>query len=292
MSILDVSAKKVRLESYKGFLRIISDEQEQDIPFDVLDALIIFSYDCSYTHFLLQRFCEQNIPLIICSQNAMPVGILSSVQQNVLRKQRVEIQTTVKASVKHRLWQQIIQKKIENQAGFLKYLGQNVNDLNYLKTQVLPNDTHNSEGVAARIYWQKLFGSNFRRDPDASGLNSLLNYGYIVIRATFCRCITASGLLPELGLHHQNQFNPFCLSDDLIEPYRVFVDKQVNQIADVSSSILLSPDIKKKLVAVLDAEVKMDGQKYHLRNAIQKTVESLINIFEKKETSLKLPSFS
>jgi CRISPR-associated protein Cas1 len=290
MPILDISSKKVDLHLKKGFLQLTCNDKQKEIPLHIIDAIVVFAYSCNYSQQLLQKLCDENIPLIICDKKSQPIGIFQSTKQNVLRKQRVENQLNLKQSKINLLWQQIIKQKTYNQAQLLRLLDKENSDILNYNQHIKLNDSSNIEALVAQLYWKRLFGRQFKRDPDISGINSLLNYGYIVVRSVFCRVITASGLVPEIGLHHKNLYNPFCLSDDLIEPYRPYVDKIVFEIYDFDKDPDLTPEYKKRIVGVLDKQVNINNKNMHLQFAIQYTVESLISVYENNQNNLFLPN--
>lgn len=289
MPILDISSTKVDLHIKKGFLQLTCNDKQKEIPLHIIDAIVVFAYSCNYSQQLLQKLCEENIPLIICDKKSQPIGIIQSSKQNVLRKQRVENQLNTKQTKIKFLWQQIIKHKTFNQSQLLKMLNKEYIDILNFSQRIKLNDIGNIEALTAQLYWKRLFGDQFKRDPDLFGINSLLNYGYIVVRSVLNRAITASGLIPEIGLHHKSLYNPFCLSDDLIEPYRPYVDKIVFEIFDFDKDPDLTPEYKRRIVGVLDKQVKIDNKNMHLQFAIQHTVESLISVYENKQKNLSLP---
>lgn len=165
-----------------------------------------------------------------------------------------------------RLWQRIVVKKIDNQCLCLKELDLEFSALREFPKRVDSGDPTNVEAQAARLYWNKLFGPEFRRDSDFDGINSFLNYGYAILRSSVARYAVASGLNPSLGVFHKNMENAFCLVDDLMEPFRPIVDYHCYPYKD---HVELTTSIKKILVGVLEHQVRYNGEKKSLRNAIQ-----------------------
>ncbi|MFA5498302.1 MAG: type II CRISPR-associated endonuclease Cas1 [Candidatus Cloacimonadia bacterium] len=291
MSIIEIDRNGITLSVRGGFLEVREKDKKEDVPLSDIDCVILNSYGATVSNRSLIRLCELNIPLLLCGNNSMPIGILLSTVDNVYRKERVTIQTSVKPTLRKTLWQQIIKQKIIHQAYVLKKNEAKHKDLLFLAEKVQPGDITNSEATAARFYWKRLFGEDFIRDYDLSGINSFLNYGYAIIRATTCRNIAAAGLLPELGLHHHNQMNPFCLADDLLEPYRPYIDDHIKQIKTTPFPDL-TPETKRYLISILDKQVMFNDNKTRIRNAVNLTVQSLVKSFKEKKNLIAYPEFN
>jgi len=233
--------------------------------------------------------CELNIPLLVCGNNSNPCGILLANTLNVYRKERIELQLNISDALRRNLWQQIIKAKLANQAKLLELTVKKHNDIKLLAGKVRSGDVGSMEAIAARQYWQRLFSAKFRRDPDLPGINAYLNYGYAILRAAFCRQIAASGMLPELGIHHRNAMNPFCLADDLMEPYRLFVDR-IAYMLTLEKTEDLNPALKRSLIEVLDLPVIISKSNFHLRFGITHTVQRLVESHLAKKPLLEYPA--
>jgi len=288
MQVIELNKAGIYISVKGGFLLVKDGEQTDKIDLDNIDCMIINSYGASFSNNALIRLCELNIPLLVCGNNANPIGILQSNTENVYRKTHLTAQLNASLPLQKNLWQSIIKAKVHNQAALLKSLGQKSDDIALLEKKVTSGDTGNVEAIAARFYWQRLFGKAFKRDFEQPGINAFLNYCYAILRASFCRHIAAAGLLPEAGIHHRNQMNPFCLADDLMEPYRPFADALVKSIALIDK-IELNPEFKRQLISVLDTSVAMGENNYHLQFAIQKTVQTLVNSYLQKKCLLEYP---
>jgi CRISPR-associated protein Cas1 len=288
MQVLEINRSGISLSLYKGFVRVSAEDFVQDHPLDLVDCLILNSYGAKISNLLMVKLCESNIPLIICGSNSMPIGILNGVAQNVNRKSRVEAQLSASPAFLNRQWQAIIKAKIHNQMLLLKNIGASYQDLKWLRDKVSSGDIENREAQAARIYWSRLFGVRFRRNPDLDGINAYLNYSYAIIRAGFCRQIVAKGLIPEIGIHHRNHMNPFCLADDLMEPFRPFADKIVYELYQKGLGDL-NPESKKTIIATLDSIIPYEAKLYHLQNCIALYTQDMVNTYEQKKNSLKFP---
>ncbi|MBI5893695.1 MAG: type II CRISPR-associated endonuclease Cas1 [Deltaproteobacteria bacterium] len=223
------------------------------VPIEDLGVLILDHPAVSHTHGLLTACSENNVAVVICDRKHMPSAVFLPLDGNSLHSKTIAEQIQIKEPTRKRLWQEIIQAKIRGQS---KVLHQAVGDgspLPQFAARVRSGDPENLEAQASRIYWQKLFGPDFRRDPDGSGINILLNYGYAIMRAAVARAIVSTGLHPSLGLHHHNQYNSFCLADDLMEPLRPAVDMKVYELCKtLTGEPELTPDTKRFILEILN----------------------------------------
>ncbi|MGN0929267.1 MAG: type II CRISPR-associated endonuclease Cas1 [Alphaproteobacteria bacterium] len=290
-NIIEINDDGKTLTTYRGFLRIKEEgEIVKDLPFDSLGGIIVSANQVIYTHSLLQRLIEENIPLVICGKNYNPSGLLLGINGNYQQTRIQQMQISISKPLQKNLWQKIVQEKIKNQSKVLKFL-KNDTKLDYIATQVLSGDTTNQEAVAARYYFSALFGDNFVRDTNKSGINSFLNYGYAIIRGVIARFVVATGLNPSFGVNHHSYLNPFCLVDDLIEPFRPVVDllvyKIFNGIDDVEKS--LEAESKKFLIInILHKDIKtLDGIS-ELPIVTQNYVRSFANSCLNKTFSLSI----
>lgn len=289
MQIIELDKAGITISVKGGFLLFKQEDSTDKIDLDNIDCLIINSYGAYFSNQALIRLCELNIPVLISGKNAVPIGILLSNQENIYRKEHIKAQLNANIVLHKNLWQFIIKTKVHNQAMVLKTYDAKFEDIQLMSKKVVSGDTGNIEAIAARAYWQRLFGKSFKRDFDKPGTNAFLNYAYAILRATFCRYIAASGLLPEEGIHHRNVMNPFCLADDMMEPYRPFADELVKQIIP-DADTELNPEYKRKIIRLLDRPVTMDGNNYHLRYCMERTVQNLVNSYAKKKCLLTYPT--
>ena len=227
---------------------------------------------------------------------------------NTLQSERYRHQVDASEPLKKQLWQQTIKAKIRNQGQLFKQLGLNDEALKNYATKVLSGDTTNEEAQAARHYWKYLFSSNklpaaianigngvgeesFTRDRLGMPPNPALNFGYTILRSATARALVGSGLMPTLGIHHHNKYNAFCLADDIMEPYRPFVDKLVVEINNENpDEDTLSKETKAKLIGVISMDVSMGEFKSPLMIALSQTTASLSKCFEGKEKLIKYPT--
>lgn len=211
---------------------------------------------------------------------------------NSLHAQILQLQTTSSPELKAILWQQVIRAKINAQAVVLNKSNIDAGMLIKLAGKVLLGDSTNVEAQAARSYWPLLFGMNFRRRPDASeGVNSLLNYGYALIRSAVARALSSAGLHPALGIHHHHRQNAFALADDLIEPLRPSVDLVVVELQK-NSIESLTPDAKMTLLSVLTSQIEVNGQKIAFLDALTNYVVSYRKCIEQHQSRLVIPVIS
>ena len=198
-------------------------------------------------------------------------------------------QLAITTPTKKRLWQQIVKYKIREQANTLSLTGKNNKALLRLEEKVKTGDSQNHEAQAAKVYWRLLFGNEFRRDVDAEGLNSILNYGYAIMRAMVARAIVGSGLHPALGLHHRNQYNGLCLADDLMEPFRPWVDLAVYELFEENKTLEINTEIKQVLLGMLSEKVIWKGESMPLMIACHSLTADLKRAYQDTKEKLYFP---
>lgn len=288
--VIEIADRAVHLALSRGFI-IVKEESEEiaRIPLDDIACLLLTGQQASLSAAVLHAMMDRNVPVVIIGKNYHPSGLLLPTVGHHACKQRLDWQIAATEPFKKRLWQHIVQAKITHQSAVLQRKTGEHHGLAAMARQVNSGDPENREAQASRIYWQKLFGSDFRRHADDAP-NAALNYGYAVVRACVARHLVACGLHPALGLHHDNIENPFCLADDVIEPFRPFVDALVFDLTREPFSEL-TPAIKKDMAAILTHDVEVDGQTSILSNAILTCCQSLARAFESKSPQITLPQF-
>ena len=253
-NFVEISQPNIYLSLYRGFLEVSNkDKLLSRIPLDDILGLVITSFGCSHSSNLLVSLADRGIPVSICGSNFMPKALIFPVVGNIRQKVRIQSQAEAGKALKKNLWKQIIQLKLKNQALVLKE-----NQLNYkflldMSKRVKSGDSENLEAYGARRYWITLFSETFRRDQKEEGINTLLNYAYAIIRSCVARAVISTGLHPSLGIHHENTYNPMCLVDDLMEPFRPIGDYVVKQLFD-KNILTIDKEVKTILskVAVVD----------------------------------------
>ncbi|MCD6374938.1 MAG: type II CRISPR-associated endonuclease Cas1, partial [Caldisericaceae bacterium] len=199
----------------------------EDLGFIVLDHPQI-----SFSMKLVEQLSEFNVATVFCDSKHLPSSMLLPLDANHIQSEIFRAQIDASEPLKKNLWKQTIEAKIKNQARLLSKLGKNSGPLKAIAKSVKSGDSDNREGFAARIYWNALFGKAFIRDRYGNPPNMYLNYGYIILRSAVARAVSGSGLLATLGIHHRNRYNAFCLADDLMEPYRPWVDEIVVELEE------------------------------------------------------------
>jgi CRISPR-associated protein Cas1 len=246
---VDITQDAVHLSRWRGFMRVQKNQEDAaNIPLDHLHSVIVHAHGVTYSNALLVEFMNRHITFIFCGTNHMPVGQLWSVDSNSLQAQRIDLQVQNTAKIKGRVWKKIVSCKVANQGRLLLGLGiaQGAGLLEMAK-KVRAHDLENIEAQAARKYFKALFGNDFLRDRDQAGVNSMLNYGYIILRSMMARHIMAAGLLPVFSINHCSRHNVMRLVDDFMEPYRPVVDLLVYGFARADGEAHLLPIVKKRL---------------------------------------------
>jgi CRISPR-associated protein Cas1 len=269
-----------------------SEYQDKTVPIEDIGIVILDNPQIQIGQALLSSLLESNVAVLCTDSKHMPAGMFLNFQghSEIAQRQASQIESSV--PLKKNLWQQTIEQKLHNQAMLLKRYGQESEDLLGLSERVKSGDPDNYEGQGAAIYWRRLFDSElgFKRGRYEDGPNSLLNYGYAILRAVVARSVCGSGLLPSLGIHHRNKYNPFCLADDLMEPYRPFVDALVCQIVDSDIDYSeLTPALKRELLQIPVLDVELDGEKSPLMVATQRTTASVARCFEGSSRKILYP---
>ena len=274
-----------------GQMVIIRKEIPDDnltVPIEDIGLVMINHAMVSLTIPLLNALTEQNVAVIFCNEKGMPASMLYNLQGNTTQGETLRNQLEAGEVLKKTLWKQIIETKIKNQAALLNKMGKEGSILKPLYTNVKSGDSDNREGIAARLYWTALFGRAFIRDRNIPGINSLLNYGYSVLRAAVTRALVSSGLFPALGIFHHHRSNAFPLSDDLMEPFRPFVDEIVFELT-TQDETELSTATKSRLIRVLYVDTYFSKVTRPLSVGLSMTMASLAKCYAKEQKKLVVP---
>ncbi len=268
--------------------------EQKTIPIEDIGVLIIDHQQITITQALLSKLLANNVAFITCDASHHPTGLLLNLDGNTLQSAKFAAQIDATVPLKKQLWQQTVSCKILNQAAVLDTEKIPTKNLRNWAAEVKSGDSENHEAIAAAYYWKNIFPEflAFKRDRFGLPPNNLLNYGYAILRAIVARSIVASGMLPTLGIFHKNQYNAYCLADDIMEPYRPFVDKVVVDIVRMNGNFLeLTPSMKKDLLNIPAMDVLINEEKSPLMVAVQKTTASLVKCFEGKQRKIAYPSF-
>lgn len=263
------------------------------IPIEDVGVVVLDNKQITITQGLMEALLDNNCAVITCDKSHLPVGLLLPLSGNTTQNERFRQQLDASQPLKKQLWQQTVQAKIGNQAAVLKKC-RDVEIGNMVKWQndVRSGDSDNLEGRAAAYYWKNMFPEieDFTRDRDGVSPNNLLNYGYAILRAVVARSLVASGLLPTSGIHHHNRYNAYCLADDIMEPYRPYVDELVVSYTNENGyPNELTPDIKRVMLSIPVLDVRINGQRSPLMLAAGQTAASLVRCFSGEGRKLVYP---
>ena len=266
----------------------LTDAQTQEeitktVPIEDIGVVVLEDRQITITNGALDALLKNNCAVITCDEKHMPAGMLLPLEGHTVQSERFRLQIDASLPLKKQLWQQTVQAKIRNQASVLKRMsGVETGCMMAWANDVKSGDSENLEGRAAAYYWKSVFPEmeRFVRDREGDAPNNLLNYGYAIVRAIVSRALVASGMLPTFGIHHHNRYNAFCLADDIMEPFRPYVDELVIEIlrsgVDCSE---LTTDLKRQLLGLPVKEVVIGGQRSPLMVAVTQTTSSLVKCF-------------
>lgn len=262
-------------------------------PIEDLAVVILENKQITITNGAIEALLANNCALITCDSHNMPVGLMLPLSGNTLQSERFQQQIEASLPLKKQLWQQTMQTKIHNQAEVLhRHTTEVVKCMHVWADSVRSGDPDNLEGRAAAYYWRNLFPmvDGFTRDREGVAPNPWLNYGYAILRAVVARSLVGSGLLPTFGIHHHNRYNAYCLADDIMEPYRPYVDdlvcRMVQQYGVVEG---LQKEHKMQLLTIPTLEVTIGGRRSPLLVAASLTTASLARCFNGEARKVVYP---
>ena len=293
----------LRLKDQQLSIESIVDGETKfaSVPVEDIGVIVVDHPQITITSGLLQLLQENNVGVITCDYRHMPQSLLLPIEGNSTQQERYDDQLAASEPLKKQLWQQTVIQKIRNQAASLNSLELNADYLVPLYRNVKSGDADNCEATAAAFYWQTIFIKHvpeFKRISRIQGVsnpippppNNYLNYGYSILRGTMARSIVCAGLLPTLGIFHRNRYNAYCLADDLMEPYRPYVDQIVHQmVCDFGLLEEMGKEHKATLLKIPAIDVMMDGEKSPLMLATQRTAVSLVKCFEGSQRKILYP---
>lgn len=258
-------------------------ESERTIPIEDIGVVVLEHKRITITSGVLEALLDNSCAVITCDSRSMPVGLLLPLCGNTTQSERFRHQLNASIPLRKQLWQQTIKQKILNQENVLhKHSEVETSCMCIWSSEVKSGDTDNMEARAAAYYWKNLFKDipDFVRDREGVAPNSLLNYGYAILRAVIARSLVISGMLPTFGIHHHNRYNAYCLADDIMEPFRPYVDDLVinimNRVDDYSE---ITKEIKMMLLSIPTIDVVIDGKRSPLMVAALQTTASLYKCF-------------
>lgn len=267
-------------------------EKQATIPIEDIGVVVLDHRQITLTHGVMAALLDNNAAVVTCDNSHMPVGLMLPLEGHTVQQERFQDQLGSSLPLRKQLWQQTVQQKILNQAALLKELhGIETGNMCQWAKEVLSGDSTNLEGRAAAFYWSKMFPTitDFTRSRDGVYPNALLNYGYAILRAVIARALVCSGMLPTLGIHHHNRYNAYCLADDIMEPYRPYVDRLVVETMAVCCDVEVTTAIKSRLLTVPTLEVHINGQRSPLMVAASQTTASLARCFSGESRRVAYP---
>lgn len=263
------------------------------IPIEDIGVVVLDNKQITITQGLIEALLDNNCAVITCDKSHLPVGLMLPLSGNTIQNERFRQQLDASLPLKKQLWQQTVQTKISNQAAVLRNCrGVEIGNMLRWQNDVRSGDPDNMEGRAAAYYWKNMFPEvdDFTRDRDGVSPNNILNYGYAILRAVVARSLVSSGLLPTLGIHHHNRYNAYCLADDIMEPYRPYVDELVVSYTDENGyPDELTPDIKRVMLSIPVLDVRINGQRSPLMLAAGQTAASLTRCFSGESRKIVFP---
>jgi CRISPR-associated protein Cas1 len=270
-----------------------NEVSERTVSIEDIGVLLLESEHCTLTTALLSKLLERNVAVIGCDGKHMPIGLWLPLEGHTLQSARFQQQIAVSLPLKKNVWAQLIKCKLENQAEVLRSKQLVHAPLLRWATEVRSGDADNYEARGAAHYWNALFqGTQFRRERFGPPPNHLFNYGYAILRAIVARALVVSGLFPTFGVHHKNQYNAYCLADDVMEPYRPLVDAFIlEKIDHLEVGEELTREWKLHLLKIPTLDVGMEKERRPLMVAASMTTSSLVKVYEGKEKKLVLPRF-
>lgn len=272
---------------------VITDKQtgEQNRrPIEDLGYIVLDHPQITFTQSVIQRLAANNAAVIFCDEKHHPASMLFNLDSHQTQTEHFRAQVEASEPLKKQLWKQTVKAKIRNQASMLEFTDQDGEALRYFARQVKSGDTTNQEARASRLYWPLLFGDDFIRRRFGHPPNNLLNYGYAVLRAAVARALTGSGLLPTLGIHHRNKYNAYCLADDVMEPYRPYVDQCVWELIEAKQAgDELTTELKAELLKILSCDIIINRKRRPLMIGLSETTASLARCFKGEVRKIKYP---
>ena len=279
--------KLPEVESNDQLPEVMKKRAETTKPIEDIGVVVLDNRRITITQGLLEALLENNCAVITCDNHSLPVGLMLPLYGNSTQNERFRYQLDTSQPLRKQLWQQTIKAKIENQAAVLSACsGIPIKNMKRWADDVRSGDPDNVEGHAAAYYWRYFFNNitgleNFTRSREGMAPNNILNYGYAILRAVVARALVTSGLLPTLGIHHHNRYNAYCLADDIMEPYRPYVDELVFAIVKEQGvdNLQLTTTLKAQLLSIPTLDVVIGGKRSPLMVAATQTTASLYKCF-------------
>jgi len=273
-------------------LQVIDPETKEikgSAPVEDLAFLVLDNYQITMSHQLIVALQGNNVAIISCDAHHLPFGLMLPMSGHVEHSERLKVQMNVSEPLRKQLWKQTVEAKISQQMLLLKKLGKEYEPMTEYLNAVKSGDSTNMEGIAAQYYWKRMY-ENFSREREGEAPNNFLNYGYSIIRSIVARALVSSGLHPTIGLFHRNKYNPYCLADDIMEPYRPYVDELVYELMNLPSRPTeLTTAIKAELLKLASCDVMMMQKLRPLMVAVSSTTSSLYKCYTGEQRVIRYP---
>ncbi|MDM1066064.1 type II CRISPR-associated endonuclease Cas1 [Myroides odoratimimus] len=284
-SYLKLSHRQLKIDD------AITGENKGSVPIEDLGFLVLDHPQITISHPVIQLLQQHNVAIISCDESHLPVGLMLPINGHVEHSERLKQQTNISEPLRKQLWKQTIEAKIYQQKELLLEQGLSAEPMKKYLNAVKSGDSTNMEGIAAQYYWSQLF-DNFTRERKGEAPNNFLNFGYAILRSMVARAIVCSGLHPTLGIFHRNKYNAYCLADDLMEPYRPYIDALVIEwINNPLNSDELTKEAKAHLLKIATKDVYINGLNRPLMTALSITTSSLYKCFSGESRVLHYPMY-
>jgi CRISP-associated protein Cas1 len=288
--IIDIATDGRHLSRDRGFLKVTVDGVEIGrTPLDQIAGVMVHAHGTTWSSSLLVELAERGAPVVLCAANHAPKSVLLPLEGHHAQGARMRAQWTAKTPLIKQAWKQVVTAKVRMQATALEAIGEPSAPLEMMARKITSGDSTNVEAQAARYYWPRLMGPDFRRDTSAGHENALLNYGYTILRAATARAVVAAGLHPTIGLFHANRSNAFALADDLMEPFRPLVDCVVRSIV-ATRGTEVGTEAKQALAGLIATDLPFGEGITPVSVALMKLATSLGKSFETGKLFLALPN--
>jgi CRISPR-associated protein Cas1 len=274
-------------------LQVIDSETKEikgSAPVEDLAFLVLDHYQITISHQLMVALQGNNVAIISCDAQHLPHGLMLPLYGHVEHSERLKSQLEASEPLKKQLWKQTVEAKISQQMLLLKKLKKEYEPMLQYLNNVKSGDSTNMEGIAAQYYWKQLF-ENFSRERMGESPNNFLNYGYSILRSIVARALVCTGLNPTLGIFHRNKYNPYCLADDIMEPYRPYVDELVVKLMQLPTRPTeLTKEIKAEILKIATADVRMMQKERPLMVAVTSTTSSFYKCLKGEQRVLRFPT--
>lgn len=288
--IIDIATDGRHLSRDRGFLKVSEGRTEIGrTPLDQIAGVIVHAHGTTWSNSLLTELAQRGVPVVLCAANHVPKSVLMPLDGHHAQGARMRAQWQAKTPLLKQAWKQVVTTKVLMQAAALDAIGEPDAPLRMMVRKITSGDTTNIEAQAARYYWPRMMGPDFRRDTGAEDENAPLNYGYTVLRAATARAVVAAGLHPTIALFHSNRSNAFALADDLMEPFRPLVDLAVRTIV-TRSGPQVDTGVKQALARLIATDLPLGEGVTPVSVALMKLATSLGQSFEAGKLSLALPA--